>query len=174
VIRIEHLEDIKLFLTTNLIKKLKSCVQEVYPNEACGILFGKINQIKNDKVEDDYFYHYIAKDFNCIKSDQKSMVSFLIENIEKLHEIIQTKIIELEDGMRLISIFHSHPSGNYPSSTDVKNMKFLDDFSNIEHKFVSKAFKNLIWLIMDGSSFEIKGFIYYNSTLYQIDVKVRE
>ena len=56
--------------------------------------------------------------------------------------------------------------------TDIENMKFLDEFSDIDHKFISKAFKNLIWLIMDGSSYELNGFIYLNRSLFQIEIKL--
>lgn len=100
----------------------------------------------------------------------------MIENIEKLHKTIQNLIgeLKLERKMRLISIFHSHPSGSYPSSVDINNMKFLDNFSNVNHNYVSKAFKNLIWSIMDSNTFEINGFIYLSSELLQVEVKINE
>ncbi|MEJ2295760.1 MAG: hypothetical protein P8Y23_13475, partial [Candidatus Lokiarchaeota archaeon] len=131
-------------------------------------------QIPNKALQDDYFYHYIANKFSCIKSDRKSAVSFLIVNIEELHQIILKSRagLDIKERTRLISIFHSHPSGNHPSMTDIENMKFLDTFSDIDHKFVSKAFKNLIWLIMDGTLYELNGFIYLNRSLYQIEIKI--
>lgn len=82
--------------------------------------------------------------------------------------------LNLDKKMRLISIFHSHPSGSYPSNVDVKNMKFLNDFSSVNHNFVSKAFKNLIWSIMDSRTFEINCFIYLASELLQVKVKINE
>lgn len=171
---IEYLDDIKLVLTQDHLHQLKICVQNAYPNEACGIIIGDIAQIPNKALQDDYFYHYIANKFSCIKSDHKSVVSFLIENIEELHQIILKSKSELriKEKTRLISIFHSHPSGNHPSMTDIENMKFLDEFSDIDHKYISKAFKNLIWLIMDGSSYELNGFIYLDRSLYQIEIKI--
>jgi proteasome lid subunit RPN8/RPN11 len=104
------------------------------------------------------------------------MVAFLIKNIELLHQTIIKSMSELgiKKNARLISIFHSHPSGNYPSASDIESIRFLNEFSNRDHKFISKAFKNLIWLIMDGSSFELNGFLYINSHLYQIDIKINE
>jgi proteasome lid subunit RPN8/RPN11 len=172
---IEYLDDIKLVLTQDHLNQLKACVQNAYPNEACGILVGDIVQVPNQELKNDYLYQYIANKFNCIKSDRKSAVSFLIENIEELHQVILKTRSELDikERMRLISIFHSHPSGNHPSMTDIENMKFLNEFSNIDHKFISKAFKNLIWSIMDGSSYELNGFIYLNHSLYQIEIKVK-
>jgi proteasome lid subunit RPN8/RPN11 len=171
---IEYLDDIKLVLTQDHFHQLKACVQNAYPNEACGIIIGDIVQIPNQSLQDDYFYQYVANNFSCIKSDRKSAVSFLIENIEELHQIIlQSKSeLDIKERTRLISIFHSHPSVNHPSMTDIENMKYLDEFSDIDHKFISKAFKNLIWLIMDGSSYELNGFIYLNRKLYQIEIKI--
>ena len=155
---------------------MKKCVENAYPNEACGILFGEIAQIQIENMEDEFAYYYKANEFSCINSDQKSTVSFLIENIEKLNQVIREKIevLRINEEIRLISIFHSHPSGNYPSMTDINNMRFLNTFSDVEHKFVSKAFKNLIWLIMDGTNFDISGFICLNSKIYQIEVKVNK
>ena len=173
---IEYQKDIKLYIPKEILSGLKTCIQAAYPNEACGIVFGEISQIPNKVLENDYFYHYTAKKFSCIKSDKKSMVAFLIKNIEELHQTIVKSMLELgiKETTRLISIFHSHPSGNRPSTTDIDNMRFLNEFSNLDHKFISKAFKNLIWLIMDGSSFELRGFIYLNSRLYEIDIIINE
>jgi proteasome lid subunit RPN8/RPN11 len=173
---IEHQPDISLSMDKSLLKELKLCVQKASPNEACGILFGEINQIPNKELKDDYIYKYTAHKFSCIPSDKSSMVAFLIENTEILHQTIVKAMSELgiAEQNRLISIFHSHPSGNMPSITDIDNMMFLNKFSNMQIKFVSKAFKNLIWLIMDGSSYEINGFIYLNSKLYQIGIEIQE
>ena len=67
--------------------------------------------------------------------------------------------------MKLISIFHSHPSGNHPSRTDIKNMKMLDK-SNL------KSFKYTVWLIMDGKNKSINGFMYCNDELFQVKTKI--
>ena len=173
---IEYQEDIKLIIKKELIVELKECVQEATPNEACGILFGEIAQIPNEALENDYYYHYTAKKFSCIKSDNSSTISFLIENIEVLHQTIIKAMEELsiKKKLRLISIFHSHPSGNHPSTTDIENMRLLNKFSDIDHRFISKAFKNLIWIIMDGKSFDLNGYIYLKSHLYQIKIQIKE
>lgn len=164
--------DIKIVLNEMLFEKLRVCVKKAYPNEACGIIFGEVIQSEKDR-EDDFVYHYEANNFECVQSDRKSAVSFLIENIESLHEIIQDKS-KMETKKRLISIFHSHPSGSYPSSTDLEQMKFLDDFSNNKHRFMSRAFKNLIWTIMDGIKYDLRGFIYLNSDYFQIEVIIKD
>ena len=159
-----------------LLKELEICVQNASPNEACGIIFGEIAQISSKELKDDYLYKYTAKKFSCIESDRSSMVAFLIKNTELLHKTIVKAISEfgITKKTRLISIFHSHPSGSTPSMTDIENMRFLDEFSNIQSKFVSRAFKNLIWLIMDGSSYELNAFIYLNSHLDQIGIEIQE
>lgn len=173
---IEYQEDIKLIIKKEMFVELKKCVQEASPNEACGIIFGEIAQVPNDALENDYFYYYTANKFSCIKSDKSSTVSFLIENIELLHQTIIKAMEELsiKKKTRLISIFHSHPSGNYPSTTDIKNMRLLNNFSDNDHRFISKAFKNLIWIIMDSNSFDLNGYIYLNSHLYQINIQIKE
>lgn len=173
---IEPEPDISLIMDEDIFNKLKFCVQKASPNEACGIIFGEIAQIPNKKVKDDFLYKYIAQNFSCIESDKSSMVAFLIENTELLHQTIVKAMSELgiNKQTRLISIFHSHPSGNVPSTTDVENMRFLNEFGDLKNKYVSRAFKNLIWLIMDGSTFQINGFMYLNSNLYQIGVEIQE
>lgn len=173
-LKIKFEKDFKLFLSKVLLKQLKDCLENARPYEACGIIFGDAKEIKNHNSN--YIYIYEGYNFACIQSDNESTVAFLIENIEKLHEIIQikTKDFKIEGRKRLVSIFHSHPSGAYPSSKDLNQMKFLDRFSRLNHSFVSKAFKNLIWLIMDGTNYDLNGFIHLNSEFFQIEVEIKE
>jgi len=169
---IQFEDDIKLVLSREIIEQLRICVNNSHPNEACGIIFGEITQIVKRDRNNDFIYYYRGTNFECIQSERKSTVAFLIENIEKLHEIIQSKVqqLNLKGKNRLISIFHSHPSGSYPSSLDLNQMKFLDSFSSVMHRFTSKAFKNLVWTIMDGITYELRGFIYINPKFFQIEV----
>ncbi len=153
-------KDIILQINGEIRNQLITCVKKATPNEACGLIFGSINQIKNPKKENDYFYQYEAKRFECIESDHKSPIAFLINQEEKLNEIY--KIAQLKFELNLISIFHSHPAGNNPSSTDLKNMEHLDYF---------KSFKRQIWSIMDARKGKINGFMYLNGKFIQVDVK---
>ncbi len=137
------------------------CVNKAYPNEACGLLFGE-KQEKIKKEEVDYYYEYIGKKFICIESDEKSPIGFLIKNEENLNKIFIESYKELN--MKLISIFHSHPSGNHPSRIDLKNMKILDK-SNL------KSFKYTIWSIMDGKDKSMNAFMYCNNELVQINTE---
>ena len=155
-------KDINLIIPNLIIDKMIQCVNNAHPNEACGLLFGEKQEIIK-KEENDYYYKYIGKRFICIKSDEESTIGFLIKNEEKLNKIFIKSYNELN--MKLISIFHSHPSGNHPSRTDFKNMRRLDR-SNL------KSFKYSIWSIMDGTDKSINGFMYYNDELVQITIKV--
>lgn len=152
--------DIKIALDQKIIDDMKNCVKKAKPNEACGLIFGSIEEVNGDNG---FQYHYIGRKFNCFESDRKSPVAFLIQNIEKLNEIFLEA--SQKYNLRLISIFHSHPAGSHPSGVDERNMKYLDDCGN-------KAFKNQIWTIMNGSNFNLNGFIYFNKVFMQVEVKL--
>ena len=154
--------DIKIIINRAIYQEMIKCVKKASPNEACGLIFGDIKQVKISGSEE-FQYHYITKRFNCIESNQKSPIAFLIDDLEKLDSIF--KKAAREYNLRLISIFHSHPSGAYPSNVDTKNMKFLDNCGN-------KGFKNQIWTIMDAKSEELNGFIYFNKQFMQINVNL--
>ncbi|MHA1291308.1 MAG: Mov34/MPN/PAD-1 family protein [Promethearchaeota archaeon] len=153
---------IKIILNREIFEALIVCVKKAYPNEACGLIFGDIK--KFDLIEG-YEIHFIGKKFNCLQSDKKSPVAFLIDNIERFNEVFQEAAQKFN--LRLISIFHSHPGGAYPSGIDKKNMVFLNNCG-------IKAFKNQIWTIIDARSFELNGFIFFNNELKQIDVKIED
>ncbi|TFG20694.1 MAG: hypothetical protein EU533_05960, partial [Promethearchaeota archaeon] len=123
------------------------CVNLATPNECCGLIFGIIKELKE---KGNYSYHYIGEKVRCIASDKQSPVSFLIENLENLNETILEELRISENKMQILNIFHSHPSGNYPSAQDVNKMKYLDQFGENASNFMSRAFKNLIWLIIDS------------------------
>ena len=152
-------KDIILLINQDLINKLKICVDNARPNEACGFIFGKIKEIN---LNNDFQYHYLTQKFYCIESSEKSPVAFLISNFEKFNEIFEEASQKFN--LQLISIFHSHPAGAYPSGVDRSNMIFLDSCG-------INAFKSQIWTIMDASNYELNGFLYLNEDLLQIDVK---
>ena len=154
-------KDIKLRIPEEIYNKMIECVRNAHPNEACGLLFGKKREIGIQ--ENEFVYEYLGSKFICIESDEKSPIAFLIKNEEKLNEIFIEAYKDFN--MKLISIFHSHPLGNHPSRTDIKNMKMLDK-SNL------KSYKYSIWSIMDSTNNSINGFMYYNDNLVQIDIKI--
>ena len=169
-------KDIKLILNHKILSEFTKCIEDAYPNEATGLIFGIIKEIPNNKQEKDFFYHYISKKFSCVPPDSSSNVSFLINNEELLHNIIidETKKKKGKTFSRLIGIFHSHPIGSFPSSKDMEQMKYLDYFSSINHKFGNKAFKNLIWVIMNAKNKDIDGYIYFNKEFLQIEIIICE
>jgi proteasome lid subunit RPN8/RPN11 len=147
-------------------------VKRSYPKEAFGLLFGNIKEIPKELVKDDFLYRYEGIKFRCIQPDKSSAISFLMENIEKLGEIIVKESNLSGKKMHLLSIFHSHPSGTSPSNVDMKQMKDLDDFSSISHKSVSKVFKNRIWLIMDSHNYNLDGYIFLENKLHKVEVTI--
>jgi len=154
------LEDIKFIIDDEIFKKLTTCVKNASPYEACGLIFGEINE---KKIEDGFQYHYLGQRFECIESTNKSTVAFLIDNLEELNEIYKTAAKKYNK--RLISIFHSHPAGSSPSGVDTDNMKHLNEF---------KLFKNLIWTIMSAGNYDLNGFIYFNKEYFQILVEINK
>jgi len=166
--RIEN--DMRLLLYQYIYEKLKICVEKASPNEACGLIFGNIKEIKNPDPKDDYLYNYTCLHFECIKSSRESAVAFLIESSEEVNEIIQNT--RLEKNTQLISIFHSHPGSNQPSGVDLDYMRILDSGERIYcGQKINRLLKNQIWTIMNARNFELKGFIYLNNELFQIVVE---
>ena len=155
--------DIKILLDDKIFKQLILCVEKARPNEACGLIFGDIKQIDNPDSAD-FQYHYISKKFTCIESNHKSPVGFLINDMEKLNKIFREA--SRTYNLRLISIFHSHPSGAHPSGIDTRNMEFLDNCG-------IRAFKNQIWTIISARSKKLNGFILLNNEFLQVDVKIK-
>jgi proteasome lid subunit RPN8/RPN11 len=159
--------DIKLILPLSIIEDLKKCNRNAIPIESCGLIFGEINKV--DINSEMYQIHYVGKKFYCLKSNVESLGSFnLIQDSEKYFEIHQEAVIQ--NKLRMVSIFHSHPVPAYPSSIDTENMKFLDE----DIGTVRNPFKNQIWTIMDMNTEEINGFIYFNKELMQIDLQIRK
>ena len=155
-------KDIVIILDQNIIDKLKICVNNASPNEACGFIFGDIKEVQ---VSEGFQYHYNAQKFECFESDKKSPVSFLIENIERLNEVWQNATQKFN--LRLISIFHSHPAGSSPSGVDHDNMIFLDNCGN-------RAFKNQIWTIMDAQNYYLKAYIYFKEEITKVAVEINK
>jgi len=158
-------KDMIFFIFKDVYDKMEKCVDKAKPYEACGLIFGEINQVINPDREEDYFYHYIAKSFKCIESSHKSPVAFLMDDEEELKEI--SDVIAQEYNQKLISIFHSHPAGSYPSGVDDHYMKML-------YNVGIPKFKHIIWTIMDASNKELNGFVYLFNELIRILVEINK
>ncbi len=167
-------KDIILFISSNIFERMKNCVKNTHPNEAFGLILGPKPREVLLNTKDEFQYHYFGEKFECIESSEKSPVSFLIDNTIKLYEIMDKSMKKYD--RRVLSIFHSHPSGNQPSGSDIKNMKFLDSaykkLYNSSYK-LRIGFKNQIWLIMDSSNYDLNGFIYLEGEILQIVVKIK-
>lgn len=155
-------KDIKLILNQIILNDLIECVKTAIPNEACGLIFGEIREIN---YKDEFQYHFVGKQFNCIESNQKSPVAFLMNNLEELNRIFEVAFKKY--GLHLISIFHSHPGGNNPSEIDLSNMRLLDNCGN-------RAFKNQIWTIMNAKNKKLNGYMLFNNEFIQIEVEIKK
>lgn len=162
------------FINQEIFEKLKKCVLKASPNESFGLILGSKPLEIPLENPGEFQYHFTAEVFECIESDESSPVHFMTENIEELNRII--KRANQKYGMRVLSIFHSHPGGAYPSGFDVNYMKFLDEFHNDllnSPRMLKTAIKNQIWTIMDASNNELNGFIYLQGEYLQVNVQIK-
>ena len=155
-------KDIVFIIGRGLIRKINKCIENAYPNEACGFLIGEIQEINNNG---DFRYTYHSKIFQCIESSKSSPVSFLLDNEQKILELSNN--IANDKKLKLLAIFHSHPAGAKPSSIDKKCMKYY-------HNCGVKKFTHLLWIIVDSRNKDINGFIYLDNKLTQIEIEISE
>lgn len=110
---------------------------DIYPNEACGILAGKGNEVIK-----------IYKMTNI----ENSPVTYMLDSKEQFHVMKDMR----DNNLAMLAIFHSHPSSvAYPSSRDV-SLAFYDDavyiiVSLMEKEPIVKGF-----LIREGKIKEIE------------------
>ena len=140
----------ELWISKAFVNKLYDWVEENEPYEACAMLVGTIKQ-RIAIVEEVVLMENIRKSTGSFEMNPESMLKVYQDAEEKNQE--------------LVSIFHSHPGGSYPSGVDRHNMEHLNNF---------KAFKNLIWTIMDAGNNDLNGFIYFNEELLQVDVQINK
>jgi proteasome lid subunit RPN8/RPN11 len=154
--------DIIFILSKEVIGKINKCIEKSSPNEACGFLFGEIDEI--DK-QGDFKYIYHSKLIQCIESSITSPVSFSVDNDDQILEI--SSIMIKNKGLKLIAVFHSHPAGAFPSYIDKKSMKHY-------HNCGIKKFTHLVWIIVDSRNKNVNGFIYLDNKLTQIRIELSE
>jgi len=162
---LKYEKDIILFIDKEIIKHMIQCIEKASPNEACGLIFGKIKEQKKPNSEKDYSYYYNAYKFECIESSHKSPVAFLMDDYEKLINLSSS--YSKDFNYQLLSIFHSHPGSAYPSGVD---LPYIESY----YKSNITKFKHLIWTIMSAESKELNGFIYIFNGLKQILVQIRK
>ncbi len=97
-----------LFFPGHIFEEMLAYCKEGFPNEACGILAGKGNEVSK-----------IYKMTNV----EKSPVSYLLDSREQFHVMKEMR----ENDLSMVAIFHSHTSSEaYPSSKDV-SLAFYED-----------------------------------------------
>lgn len=153
-------KDIVFILNKDIVSKINKYIHESYPNEACGFLLGDIVE---SSIHGDFKYTYCCEKIQNIESSIISPASFLLDNDEKILEL--SNIMIKEEGLKLIAVFHSHPSGANPSNFDKKTMKYY-------HNCGIKKYAHLVWLIVDSRNKHINGFMYLNNRLTQIEIIV--
>ncbi|MFX1379166.1 MAG: Mov34/MPN/PAD-1 family protein [Promethearchaeota archaeon] len=158
----KHEKDIILFIDKKIHEAILKCVERASPNEACGLIFGKIQEIRMSDSENHYSYYYNSYKFECIESSHKSPVAFLMDDYKKLLELSRT--YSKDYGYQMLSIFHSHPGSAYPSGIDLTYMESY-------HKSNVTKFKHLIWTIMNAESKDLNGFIFIFNELKEISVQ---
>jgi proteasome lid subunit RPN8/RPN11 len=154
--------DIIFKFNRDIVRDINKCIEKAYPNESCGFIFGKIQEISD---KNDFKYKYYCEKFQCVESGKISPVSFLIDNNELILEL--SNITVKKEGLKLLGIFHSHPTGAIPSSVDKKHMKYF-------HNCGIKKFSHLVWIIVDSRNKDINGFIYLDNKLTQIKIEISE
>lgn len=97
-----------LIISQHIFDEMISHCKEAYPNEACGILAGK-----GDEVSKMY----------KMTNAENSPVSYFMDSKEQFKVMKDIR----ENSLAMLAIFHSHPSSPaYPSAKDV-SLAFYED-----------------------------------------------
>jgi proteasome lid subunit RPN8/RPN11 len=165
ILQMKYEKDIILFIDEEILEDIINCVEKASPNEACGLIFGKIEELKIPNRENEYSYNYYTYKFECIESSHKNPVAFLMDDYEKLVNI--SDYYSKNFNYQMFSIFHSHPGSAYPSGIDIP---YIENYYRSERS----TFKHIIWTLMSAESKELNGFIFIENELNKIAVKIRE
>ncbi|MCX5717948.1 MAG: M67 family metallopeptidase [Nitrospirae bacterium] len=102
------MSDKSLSISKDLFEEMISHCRDTYPNEACGILAGKGEEVLK-----------VYKMANI----EKSPVSYEFDSSEHIKAIRNMR----ENNHTMLAIFHSHPSSPaYPSAKDI-SLAFYED-----------------------------------------------
>jgi proteasome lid subunit RPN8/RPN11 len=136
----------EVILTKNLQQQISDAAKSSYPIEACGVLFGHID---NEKA-------IVQEVVETENSANDPTVRFYI-NPKLLYEALTSAE---EQGLEFLGIFHSHPARPNPSSWDLKYMKLHQNVWIIV-PYLSKAKKP-----------EMKAFQWYNDKLAEVQITI--
>lgn len=117
-------------------------VQERYPVEVCGALFGLVT---GEKI--------VVKKIAYMRNVLNSEISFQIDPEEFLAELVKSE----GEGLSHIGFFHSHPGDEKPSEIDLKYMKLWPES---------------IWLIISSQNFKLAAFRALDDKIWEIQVEI--
>lgn len=139
----------KLEVPTTVFKDIIDQIEEVFPNEACGLLFGIIQDSANR-----YIAHEVLKFENISEYPE---ISFVIDP-EKLYKAL---CIYEEKEMQMVAIYHSHKAPPILSRSD---LHYMD------------SWKGVVWLVFSTIShspkFPYAGFIMKKNEVFPVPVKI--
>ncbi|MFQ5818996.1 MAG: Mov34/MPN/PAD-1 family protein [Candidatus Heimdallarchaeota archaeon] len=139
----------KLEVPTAVFKDLIDHIEKVFPNEACGLLFGTIQDSTNR-----YIAHEAQKFENISEHPE---VSFVIDP-EKLYKAL---CVYEEKEMQIVAIYHSHKASPILSRSD---LHYMD------------SWKGVVWLVFStiscGSKFPYAGFIKKKDEVFPVPVQI--
>jgi len=150
-----------LLLTKNQIDELKKISIKALPNEAVALGFGVIEKKDNLELNNlkTQFLYYIIKIIEEFQSSHPSPIYFLLDDVELLYKKWMNA---QKKGLKLICIFHSHPSGCVPSGVDKDYMKNI----SIVYPFI-------IWLIYGNTSDKFQAYLYNNNKISEVKMIIK-
>ncbi len=121
---------------------LKQEAREVYPIEACAILFGKLytNGASVEKVE-------------VAQNKLHSTIRFEIDPMQFVASFNEAE----SEGLEFIGLFHSHSAPAEPSSIDLKFMKLWGD---------------ALWLILSSTEGKLAAYKIKNNEITEVAIKI--
>jgi proteasome lid subunit RPN8/RPN11 len=128
--------------TEKQLNFLISKSKEKNPIEACGLLFGEI--------ENNSFRVLKIKIMNNVLD---SSTNFQVDPQEFLNTLSHAQ----KKGFELIGFFHSHPAPPEPSITDVNFMRFWPD---------------MIWIIVSSISYNVAAYKFSRNEYYEVPIKL--
>nr|MDO8083747.1 Mov34/MPN/PAD-1 family protein [Candidatus Sigynarchaeum springense] len=108
----ESWKSIVVSFPNDLVEEVGSIREESRPNEACALLFGKMNEM-------DEVLEYDISTMRQVENVLKSPVAFEVDPVVQYQVMLQ----EEKQGRELIGILHTHPGNQFVSATDVRYMK---------------------------------------------------
>ncbi|MEX2680229.1 MAG: Mov34/MPN/PAD-1 family protein [Candidatus Sigynarchaeota archaeon] len=146
----ESWKSITVCIPRDLVEEIGSIREEARPNEACALLFGKMNDTK-DWIE------YNISTMRQVENILHSPVAFEVDPVVQYQIMLQ----EEKQGRDLIGILHTHPGNQFVSATDVRYMKS------------AARMARYCWLIAgDGvnGELEIGAYVVVNGTIRDIPI----